>query len=171
MAISQEPERLAVSRIERIRRVIEERKEDLELFSPDLVSRTQADLAVQRHANDPRAGLRLASIFSELRVNVIEAIEQGDKVVVRWRLRGSWTGALPFAPKLKPSGKAVDFTGMNIYRFVGDRVVEKTGELDSATFARQAIGGLTAESCQEALAAVSRPPDEKIGNFGFGPLV
>jgi hypothetical protein len=76
---------------------------------------------------------------------------------------------LPFARKIKPSGKAVDFTGINIYRFVGGRIVEKTGEFDSATLARQAIGGLTQEQCQEALTAASRPP-EVIGS-GFGPLV
>lgn len=172
MATANEPRRPTSSRIERLRRMIEDQKDDPDLFSPDLVSRTQADLATQRYKKKPEAGIHLKAIFSDLRMTVIEALEDGDKVVLRWRLRGTWTGELPFAPNLKPSGKAVDFTGINIYRFVGDRIVEKIGEFDGATFVRQGIGTLSPQACVEALTTVSRPPEERFNvATGFGPQV
>ena len=85
-----------------------------ELFSPEYISRAPADLAVRRHIKEiGEAGTlapdkgdvkeaiepNLDAIFSDVHLSVLEAIEQGDKVVVRRRLRGKWTGPLPFATK------------------------------------------------------------------------
>jgi predicted ester cyclase len=156
------------NRIERIRRMIEEGV-DSELHSPQFVSRAAADLAAQRHHHKGHENtqLDLKLIFSDMRLSVIKAVEDGDEVIVRWRLRGKWTGALPFAPKLKPNGASVDFTGSNVYRFVGDKIVDKTSDIDAPSFVKQLVagGGLSAEACVEALTAVSRPPD-MIGRVG-----
>ncbi|MSP12306.1 MAG: hypothetical protein EXR62_05035 [Chloroflexi bacterium] len=50
-----------------------------------------------------------------------DVIASGDKVVIRWTLRGTNTG--PRADGAA-TGKAFDFSGMNIFRFASGQVAE-----------------------------------------------
>ncbi|HEV7673713.1 MAG TPA: ester cyclase [Candidatus Angelobacter sp.] len=164
------PSEKKVTRIERIRRMIEDHVEEPGLHSPHFVSHAPVDIATKRHHKGPEAvaELNLRSVFSGVQLNVIKAVESGNDVIVRWRLRGKWTGALPFAPKLKPNGAAVDFTGINVYHFSGDQVVSKTSEVDVPTFMGQAMAGgaINPQACEEAAITVSRPPDAfRMGEF------
>ena len=105
-------------------------------------------------------------IFSDVQVAVLDAVEERDKVAVRWRLRGKWTQ--PIAG-LKPTGAAMEITGMTIYRFVGDKIVEVNGELDMGSFAQQAIGGgVNPAQCAEAIQQLGRPPDVILKGVGPG---
>jgi predicted ester cyclase len=142
--------------------MIEDNVEDPQLFSPRFVSRAPVDLATQRYLKG-HAGtkLNLTSVFSDLRLSVVKAVEHGDEVIIDWRLRGKWTGALPFAPMLKPNGTPVDFTGTYVYHFVGDKIVSKTGLFDTPTLVKQMVvgGGLRAEECEDAIIKVAQPPE------------
>jgi len=135
-------------------------KEDL--FSPNFVSRTPWSLAEMRGATSHRKAPSFAeTVFSDVRMIVEDAIEQGDKVVVRWRLYGRWTQ--PFAG-VKPTGQPMTVTGINIYHFVGDKIVGQDGELDMGSFANQAIGaGVNAAACAESLKDLARPPERFAG--------
>jgi predicted ester cyclase len=90
--------------------------------------------------------------FPDLKVTVEDTIEAGDRVVVRWRARGTHTGKVG---TIKPTGNKVDFTGITIYRFAGSRIVESWGQADIAQLAANCreIG----PEIYEFLAAVRTP--------------
>jgi predicted ester cyclase len=52
---------------------------------------------------------------------------EGDKGVVWWTYRGTHTGESPASVTYgtRPTGKPVTFTGINLSRWVGDKVVEE----------------------------------------------
>jgi hypothetical protein len=155
------------NRIERLRRMIEDNAEDPHLFSPRFHSNVAVDLAAQRIRRGATK-LDLSSIFSDMNLSVTKAVEHGDDVIVDWRLRGKWTGALPFAPKLKPNGTHVDITGIYTYHFVGDKIVSKTGLFDAATLARQMVAGglINAEECRQAIVEAGDPAPVVVGTEG-----
>jgi len=123
------------ARVELIRRMLERgEKGEPSSLSHDFVSHAAWDVAVNRRIKKPAEAKKLPAVFSHQKVRVEEAIEEDDKVVVRWRLNGTWSGPLPFAPNVKPTNRPVEITGINTYRFEGDRVVESFGEVDAAAF-------------------------------------
>lgn len=63
--------------------------------------------------------------FPDLQVAVEEQIADGDKVVVRWTAHGTHEGALL---GLNPTGKPVTLTGIDIFRLVDGRIVERWAE-------------------------------------------
>ena len=152
-----------MDRVSMIRRMIEE-GEQLDLFAPGAKSHKPWDLAALREAKGRKGKFDPKSRFSGVKVTVLDAVEQCDKVVVRWRLRGRWTQPIL---GLKPTGREVDITGVNFYRFVGDKIVEQTGEFDMPGFVHQARGGISPAACQEAMVQFSRPPDFEIGPVAF----
>lgn len=161
-----------IDRVSRIRRMLEE-NERTDLFSPNYISRKPWDLAVKRQAPNAAAADKAffdpSRAFRNMKISVEDAVEQGDKVVVRWRLRGTWVGGVD---DVKATGRPINVTGMNVYRFVADKIVEEDGEMDWATFAKQAFGGSAAsadlaKACSNAFDLVSRPPEKFRGS---GPL-
>jgi predicted ester cyclase len=147
-------------RVARVRKLVEEGTDDPELFSPDFVNRAPWDLATQRHTNDHNAAFRADRVFSDIEMRVEDAFANGDKVVVRWRLRGKWSGPLPFAPGIPPTGRPVEFTGTYIYRFAGDKIVEKDGEFDLKAASKAILGGLNitcgSDDCVDVVQVLSR---------------
>ncbi|HYP40627.1 MAG TPA: ester cyclase [Chloroflexia bacterium] len=130
-------------RLARLRRNIEEGGEN-DLFSRNYVN----------NAPWHQEKLDTNSVFSDARISVEDMVDGGDKVVVRWRLRGTWSK--PFR-SIKPTNKPIDVTGINIYRFVGDKIVESTGEFDLAGLAGQALdAGATEEQCSEAMQVLTK---------------
>ena len=124
------------------------------LYGPKAVSHKSWSVAAtperirgeQRDAVDERAGrFDLAKLFSDVKVSVEDAFESEDRVALRWRMRGIHSGDFRCAcGAVEATGRPVEFSGINIYRFSKDKIVESWGELDSA--------GLEAQSCREALA-------------------
>lgn len=137
-----------LSRIERVRRMLEEDGDDRSIVSADAVSYAPWDRVKSTGGKAERGIVDRA--FSTAQITVIEAYEQGNTVVVRWRLRGKWSGAIPSIP-IKPTGKDIDITGTNTYRFVGDKIVEKTGEFDVAALHADACERVNPADCVEAL--------------------
>jgi predicted ester cyclase len=103
-----------------------------ELFVPDFV----------RH--DPAGGFRsredykrfLFSLLAALpgQFTIEDLIAEGDKVVLRYTFRGihqgQWRG-------LPPTGKAVTFTGIFIYRMVDGKIVEGWENADALGLVQQ----------------------------------
>lgn len=54
-------------------------------------------------------------------------LADGDYVIGRWTIRGTY----------KPSGKKVDFVGVNIFRFAGGKVAEIWNHRDDLGFSQQ----------------------------------
>ena len=72
--------------------------------------------------------------FPDAHVTLEDEIAEGDKVVVRWKLRGTHQGELLGIP---PTGKQVELSGISIYRIADGKVLEKRGEEDALGFMRQ----------------------------------
>jgi predicted ester cyclase len=153
---------LSTDRVGRIRRLIEEGADDPDLFAPNFVNRAPWDLATQRHSNDTSAAFHVDQVFSNIQMYVEDAFEDDDRVVVRWRLRGTWSGPLPFAPGIPPSGRPVEFTGTYFYRFVDEKIVEKDGEFDVKAASKALLGGLNitcgSDDCVDVVQVLSRQP-------------
>lgn len=145
-----------MNRVARVRRAFEG-ESDPGLFSPNYVSHAPWDRVVQRGAKGQteagKAMFRAKKVFTDCQVSMDDAFEDGDKVVVRWRLRGTWTQPIP-GIVIKPTGRPIDLTGISIYRFKGDQIVEKFGEFDVGAFQAEACENVRAEECKEALAAI-----------------
>jgi predicted ester cyclase len=152
----------ATTRVDRVRKLIEEGIDDPQLFSPDFVNRTPWDLATRRHTNDESAAFHANRVFSDMQMIVEEAAEDGDRVVIRWRLRGKWTGPLPFAPGIPPTGRPVEFTGAYYYRFAGEMIVEKDGEFDIKAASKALLAGVNitcgSDDCVDVVQSLSRRP-------------
>jgi hypothetical protein len=159
-------------RADLIRRLFEEPEESAskQLFARDYVSHAPWDLATERvrwdkperrRSEGSRLQLHTSEIFSDAEVIPEDISEEGENVILRWRLRGTWTKPLPYSD-IKPSGEPVDFTGVRIYRFDGEKVVEGWGEIDTVTVAAQMLGGKAiacgSAQCRSALDGIF-PPD------------
>ncbi len=66
--------------------------------------------------------------FPDLTFTLEDVVSSGNKVVVRWTARGTHEGA--FAGQ-EPTGRRVEWTGMDLIRFEGGRIVELWGNNDA----------------------------------------
>jgi steroid delta-isomerase-like uncharacterized protein len=60
--------------------------------------------------------------FPDVELAIEDFIAEADKVAVRYAGQGSHLGAMMGAP---PTGKRVTFSGINVFRLAGGRVVER----------------------------------------------
>ncbi len=65
------------------------------------------------------------SAFPDLHVTTEDIIAEGDKVVSRWRARGTHEGELM---GIAPSGNEVTFTGIDVLRIAEGKVAERWAE-------------------------------------------
>ena len=69
----------------------------------------------------------LLGALSNVRLTIEDALEEGDKVAIRYTLAGDHTGELLGAA---PTGKSIVLTGQSIFRFKGDKAVERWQSAD-----------------------------------------
>ncbi len=96
-----------------------------ELCSPDLV---EHQFGLQGQGAEVVANVRAAirdvnGAFPDIRFTIEDFVEDGDKIWVRARGRGTETGPF-FGP---PSGRPVDLTVIDVARVVDGRIVEHWG--------------------------------------------
>jgi steroid delta-isomerase-like uncharacterized protein len=72
--------------------------------------------------------------FADLQLDIEDLIAEGDKVVGRFVMRGTHTGALPGLP---PTGKPVVVTGIFIRHFENGKYVEGWDQADALTMLQQ----------------------------------
>ena len=86
-----------------------------------------------------RAGLkelftRLRSAFPDLNVTIQQLLAEGDQVVAVSTLRGTQQGELP---GIKPTGRSVNVSSMDLYRIQDGRIVEHFGRFDELVMLEQ----------------------------------
>jgi steroid delta-isomerase-like uncharacterized protein len=93
-----------------------------EVFAPDYI---RHDLRPTAAPPGPRGQKQVAAAFREafpdLRFNVELVLGEGDYVAARWTATGTHSG--PWGG-LEPTGRSIDYTGVNIFRFENGRVAE-----------------------------------------------
>jgi steroid delta-isomerase-like uncharacterized protein len=67
------------------------------------------------------------SAFADFHSTIEDQIAEGDKVVTRWRMRGTHQGEFR---GIAPTGKELDITGIGIFRFSDGKVVESWDNWD-----------------------------------------
>jgi steroid delta-isomerase-like uncharacterized protein len=72
--------------------------------------------------------------FPDLKITVEDAVGEGDLVAQRVHFAGTHTGEFQGLP---PTGRKVDFSGLELNRFVDGRVAEHWFQLDSLTLLQQ----------------------------------
>jgi steroid delta-isomerase-like uncharacterized protein len=101
--------------------------------NPKAVDEHYADKFTHRTPDLPpqvtpdRAGMKkfvemYASAFPGKRVTIEDEVAAGDRVVVRWTMRGAHEGDLMGIPA---SGADVTFEGLTMYRFKDGKIVEE----------------------------------------------
>jgi predicted ester cyclase len=61
-------------------------------------------------------------------------IAEGDRVVLRTTARATHQGEFEGTPR---TGRAVEFTGLVVYRIAGDKIAESWGEIDFLRLIRE----------------------------------
>jgi steroid delta-isomerase-like uncharacterized protein len=60
-------------------------------------------------------------IYTQPQFTIEEQIAEGDKVLVRWRFRGTHSGEFM---GVAPTGKTINVTGMSLFRIAAGRIAE-----------------------------------------------
>ena len=104
-----------------------------DLFTPDFV---RHDPGRELHGVEQNrqfiASLRTA--FPDGRFTTEDQIAEGDKVVVRYRFKGTHLGAFQ---GMAPTHKQASYSAILIYRIAEDKIAEQWTELDLLGFLRQ----------------------------------
>ena len=124
-----------------VRRVIEEgiNRKNLAVFD-ELVSPSFVDHEAGSGPGSPDDEKELLSsvveAFPDWRWDVQEMLAVDDKVITRYVARGTHRGEFEFMGAA-PTGKEVSFTGINIVRLEGGKIVESWGNSDQLGWMRQ----------------------------------
>ncbi len=81
-----------------------------------------------------QANAATSRAFSDIQTTIEEMIAEGERVMARWTQRATHIGEFMGIP---PTGKRVSYGGINIFRVVGDRIVEDTLYWDFSVILRQ----------------------------------
>jgi predicted ester cyclase len=72
--------------------------------------------------------------FSDIELTIVEMIEDGDRVAVRFHLSGTHTGELSGMP---PTNRSFHITAFDIVRFEAGQAVEHWGQSDDLSMLQQ----------------------------------
>jgi predicted ester cyclase len=72
--------------------------------------------------------------FSDIELTIVEMIEDGDRVAVRFHLSGTHTGDFSGVP---PTNRSFRITAFDIVRFEGGQAVEHWGQSDDLSMLQQ----------------------------------
>lgn len=70
------------------------------------------------------------AVFPDAHVTTEDLIAEGDRVVERWTLTQTHTGAPFFVGNLPASGRKIQVTGINTYRIANGKIVETWANMD-----------------------------------------
>jgi steroid delta-isomerase-like uncharacterized protein len=106
-----------------------------ELLTPDFIANIPGAPA-PLHGRDAWAiGVRgMFAAFPDLSITIEDAVEQGDRVAVRVRFRGTHGG--PFQG-IGATHRPVEFTSLELYRIEGELIAEEWVYPDISTLMRQ----------------------------------
>ena len=105
-----------------------------ELISPNFVNHSApAGIPPTRDGYRQYVEMLLAS-FPDIYLDIEDLIAEGDKVVVRYTVRGTHRGSFMGLP---PSGKQFSFTGIGIQRIVDGKFVDRWEQADTLSLLQQ----------------------------------
>lgn len=123
-----------------------------ELVASDFVGHgTAADGGDQGRDAYKHFVVEMRRAFPDLRITVEDQIAEGDKVVTRWRARGTHTGTFQGIP---PTGRSGEMSGTTIDRLADGKLVECWANTDDLGMLRQ-LGVVPAPGEQAAGAPVA----------------
>ena len=107
-----------------------------ELFAPDVVLHNYFLARAEVQGIDRvRAAFALAyNAFPDAHVSIHEVLTDADTIVVRHTHHGTFTGPILSVP---PTGQAVEFDGVEIFRIRDGKIVDIWNFDDNATLLRQ----------------------------------
>ena len=97
-----------------------------EIFAPDTLYHSPGGTTSRGIEARKQTPLRWRTAFPDFRATVEDLFAEGDKVVVRWTVRGTHRGNIEIesAGTIPATGKQVSFAGMDIYHFKGGKIIE-----------------------------------------------
>jgi predicted ester cyclase len=78
--------------------------------------------------------IEVGGAFSEPQIRIEDQVTADDRVVTRWSFTAHHDGEMYGIPA---TGRHVRFTGIDIHRVAGGRIVEEWSEWDALGFMRQ----------------------------------
>jgi steroid delta-isomerase-like uncharacterized protein len=84
----------------------------------------------------------LRAAFPDLRMHIDDIITEGNKVVLRWTIRGTHTGEYM---GLLPTGQKMTLSGINVYYVADGKITEAWFNYDSVGMMGQ-LGGLSVQA-------------------------
>lgn len=100
---------------------------DSSLLATDHVAHNAGSPPAQGQDVWKQGAVALYSAFPDIHVTFEDEMAMGDKVVIRWTVRATHTGALMNIPA---TGKPVTWTGITIVRVADGKIVEQWQEVD-----------------------------------------
>ncbi len=95
-----------------------------ELYAPDFIDHVNA-LEFRGHEGIARSVALYRALFPDLRIDVVDQVSEGDRVVSRWTLTGTHRG------------RRVTLPGITISRFENGRIAEDWTAADNLGLLRQ----------------------------------
>jgi steroid delta-isomerase-like uncharacterized protein len=93
------------------------------------------DSVLERGPEDVRRFIgEFRTAFPDVHTDIEDMIAEGDKVVTRWRMRGTHEGEFR---GIAPTGREMEITGIGIFRFSGGKVVESWDNFDQLGMLQQ----------------------------------
>ena len=126
-----------------VRRLIEaENKHNValldEFIAPDFVDARNTPFELRGLESYKQFETNVIKGFPDFQETIEDIIAEGDKVWVYFRFTGTHTGEWNlFGIPLAPTGKKITWTGVNIWRIVDGKVVERKSIRDILDFLRQ----------------------------------
>ena len=103
------------------------------VFAPTWVNHDPS-LPPMQGLEGARMLIRLWSGFSNMQVTIEDSLSQGDRVAIRFRLRGTHTGELLGIPA---TGKAVNISATGIFRVVDGKATDNWVNVDALGLMQQ----------------------------------
>jgi steroid delta-isomerase-like uncharacterized protein len=99
-----------------------------ELIAENLLSHEASGFISEAGIQGFRQEIELIfNAFPDAAISIEDMVTENDRVVVRWRLRGTHHGELFTIPG---TNRSVDFQGMTIYRLENQKIIEYWGVFD-----------------------------------------
>ena len=105
-----------------------------ELFAPHYINRSAPAGRAPGPEGVKQSGFIFRTAFPDFHNTIEDLIAEGDKVVVRFTTRGTHQGTFMGIP---PTGKPVQWTGIDIFTIVGGKFVEAWGNYDELSLLQQ----------------------------------
>ena len=95
--------------------------------------------------------------FPDLNISIEDLIVGRNRIVARIRMQGTHQGEFM---GLKPTGKQIDITAIEIYGIVGEKISERWGSLDGIALLQQ-LGVIQTQNAQDDLSEGDEGPSEE----------